>query len=170
LTGRQKVVGALALDYTYDTQSAILESNDASLINPADGGNAAFIPQSQLPAVPLHKYSYAFSYAFGKGVEARLSTYHLSQGNANNLPAYGYSNFDLSAPAGRDRYVTMNIDNVFQSHADYRNSVGLGYPLALNHFASAANGDYAPYFGTAATERFNLPFRTIEFIYQVKTR
>ena len=60
----------------------------------------SFIPGSQLPNVPLHKYSYAFDYAFGRGVEARLSTYHLSENNLNNLPAYGYSDFDLSMPAG----------------------------------------------------------------------
>ena len=89
---------------------------------------------------------------------------------SDHLPAYGYSDFDLSMPAGSDRLISMNINNIFQSHADYRNEVGLGYPLALNHFASASNGDYAPFFGSAATERFNLPFRTIEFAYQVKTR
>jgi hypothetical protein len=66
--------------------------------------------------------------------------------------------------------VSMNINNLFQSHSDYRNQVGLGYPLALNHFASAANGDYAPYFGSAATERFNLPYRTVELSYQVRTK
>ena len=170
LTGRQHLVGNMSLDYTYDTQSAVLQSQEAALINPAAGGSASFIPGSQLPNVPLHKYSYAFDYAFGKGVEARLSTYHLSENNANNLPAYGYSDFDLSAPAGANELVSMNINNLFQSHADYRNEVGLGYPLALNHFASAANGDYQPYFGSAATERFNLPFRTIEFSYQVKTK
>jgi outer membrane cobalamin receptor len=170
LTGRQHLVGGMALEYTYDTQSTVLQSQEPALIDPAHGGNVAFIPGSQLPGVPLHKYSYAFDYAFGKGVEARLSTYHLSENNSNNLPAYGYSDFDLSAPAGANRLVSVNVNNVFQSHADYRNQVGLGYPLALNHFASAANGDYAPYFGSAATERFNLPFRTIEFTYQVKTR
>jgi outer membrane receptor for ferrienterochelin and colicin len=170
LSGTQHLFGTLNLDYTYDTQSAILESNDPALINPASGGNASFIPQSQLPGVPLHKYSYAFDYKFGRGVEARLSNYHLSENNQNNLPAYGYSDFDLTVPAGGQSLVSMNINNLFQSHADYQNQVGLGYPLALNHFASVANGDYAPYFGTASTERFNLPYRTIEFIYAIRAR
>ncbi|HEY5095185.1 MAG TPA: TonB-dependent receptor [Candidatus Eremiobacteraceae bacterium] len=170
LTGKQHLIGGMSLDYSYDTQSAVLQSQEPALIDPAHGGSVSFIPGSQLPNVPLHKYSYAFDYAFGRGVEARLSTYHLSENNANNLPAYGYSDFDLSMPAGADRLISMNINNVFQSHADYRNEVGLGYPLALNRFASASNGDYTPFFGSAATERFNLPFRTIEFAYQVKTR
>ena len=170
LAGTQNLVGQLSLDYTYDTQSAILESNDPALINPAAGGSAFLIPQSQLPGVPLHKYSYAFVYKFGKGVEARLSTYHLSENNQNNLPAYGYSNFDFSMPAGGQNLFSLNINNVFQSHANFQNQVGLGYPLALNHFASVANGDYQPYFGTAATERFNLPYRTIEFIYSLRAR
>ena len=170
LSGTQGLVGALSLEYTYDAQSAILDSNDPSLINPADGGSLQFIPHSQLPGVPLHKYSYAFVYKFGKGIEARLSTYHLSENNQNNLPAYGYSNFDLSVPAGGQNLLSMNINNVFQSHANYQNQVGLGYPLALNQFASVANGDYAPYFGSAATERFNLPYRTIEFIYSLRAK
>ncbi|HLJ82897.1 MAG TPA: TonB-dependent receptor [Candidatus Eremiobacteraceae bacterium] len=170
LTGTQHLVGALSLDYTYDTQSAILESNTPSLINPADGGNLSLIPQSQLPAVPLHKYSYTFAYDFEKHVEARLATYHLSENNQNNLPAYGYSDFDLSVPAGGQNLLSVNINNVFQSHANYENQVGLGYPSALNHFASVANGDYAPYFGSAASERFNLPYRTIEFIYSLRAR
>jgi outer membrane receptor protein involved in Fe transport len=170
LTGTQHLIGKMSLDYTYDTQSAVLQSEEPGLINRADGGSLSFIPGSQLPGVPLHKYSYAFDYTFGRGIDARLSTYHLSENNQNNLPAYGYSDFDLSAPAGSDQLVSMNINNVFQSHADYRNLVGLGYPLALNHFASAANGDYAPFFGSAATERFNLPYRTVEFSYQVKTK
>jgi outer membrane receptor protein involved in Fe transport len=170
LTGTQHLIGKMSLDYTYDTQSAVLQSQEPGLINPADGGSLSFIPGSQLPGVPLHKYSYAFDYAFGRGIDARLSTYHLSENNQNDLPAYGYSDFDLSVPAGSDQLMSMNINNVFQSHADYRNLVGLGYPLALNHFASAANGDYAPFFGSAATERFNLPYRTVEFSYQVKTK
>ena len=72
LSGTQHLVGRLTLDYTYDTQSAALASNDPSLIDPSAGGSASFIPNSQLPNVPLHKYSYAFDYKFGRGVEARL--------------------------------------------------------------------------------------------------
>ncbi|HEY7980893.1 MAG TPA: TonB-dependent receptor [Candidatus Eremiobacteraceae bacterium] len=170
LTGRQHLVGRMSLDYTYDTQSAVLQSQEPALIDPAHGGNLIFIPGSQLPNVPLHKYSYAFDYSFGKGIDARLSTYHLSENNVNNLPAYGYSDFDLSAPAGANELVSVNVNNVFESHADYRNMVALGYPYALNHFASAANGDYALYTGSATTERFNLPFRTLELTYQVKTK
>lgn len=167
LTGRQRWTGKFYTDYSYDTQSSILQSNDPSLINPADGGNLQLIPGSQLPNVPLHKYSYSFDYTFGHQLEARLDTYHLSTNNSNNLPAYGYSNLEVSEPLGSST-VTVSVDNLFNNNADYRNSVGLGQPLPLNQYAAAA--DYQPYFGAGATELFHLPYRTIELHYTTKIR
>jgi len=167
LTGRQRWATRFFTDYSYDTQSSFLQSNDPSLINPADGGSLFFIPGSQLPNVPLHKYSYAFDYTFGGGLEARLDTYHYSVNNSNNLPAYSYSNFELSKPVGPST-ISVGIDNLFNQDADYRNMVGLGVPLPLNHFAQAS--DYQPFFGAGATELFHLPFRTIEIHYTTKIR
>jgi hypothetical protein len=169
LTGRQRFTQSFFIDYSYNTQSSILESSDPVLIDPAFGGSLFLIPGSQLPGVPLHKVSYAFNYTIDKMVDVRLANYWVSKGNSNNLPAYGYSNLYVAASKGQSTF-GFNINNLFQSHADYRNAVGLGEPLPLNHLASAANGDYAQYFGAGATERFNLPFRTIEFNYTFKTR
>lgn len=165
LTGHQRWTSRFFSDYSYDTQSSILESNEPSLINPADGGNLVFIPQSQLPGVPLHKYSYSFDYTFGARFEARLDTYHYSVNNSNNMPAYSYSNLVLSRPLGPST-VSVSVDNLFNQNADYRNSVGLGVPLPLNHYAQPA--DYQPYFGAGATELFHLPYRTIQFHYSTK--
>ena len=165
LSGRERWTPHFYTDYTYDTQSAALETNDPSLINPAYGGSLFFIPGAQLPGVPLHKYSFSFDYTFGNHLEARLDNYHLSSNNSNNLPAYGYSDFDLTQPIGESA-VTVSVSNVFNSHADYRNTVGFGEPLALNQFAQPS--DYQPLFGAGATERFNLPYRTIELHYSTK--
>ena len=167
LTGRQRWTARFFTDYSYDTQSSFLQSQDPSLINPADGGQLFFIPGSQLPNVPLHKYSYAFDYTFGRGLEARIDTYHYSVNNANNLPAYGYSNLVLSAPEGTST-IALSVDNLFNQDADYRNMVGVGVPLPLNRFAQAS--DYQPFFGAGSTELFHLPFRTIELHYTTKIR
>lgn len=167
LTGRQRWTRHLFTDYSYDTQSSSLQSQEPSLINPAFGGSLFFIPGSQLPGVPLHKYSFAFDYTFGHGLEARLDTYHISDNNANNLPAYSYSDLALSAPAGLST-ITVAVGNLFNQNADIRNSVGLGRPLPLNQYATAA--DYQPYFGAGTTELFHLPYRTIEIHYTTRIR
>lgn len=168
LTGRQRWSTQFFTDYSYDTQSSFLQSNDPSLINPADGGSLFFIPGSQLPNVPLHKYSLSFDYTFGQhGLEARTDTFFYSINNSNNLPAYNYSNLELSKPEGQST-ISVGVDNLFNQNADYRNMVGLGVPLPLNHFAQAA--DYQPYFGAGATELFHLPFRTIELHFTTKVK
>ena len=167
LTGRQRWTKRLFTDYSYDTQSSYLQSQDPSLVNPADGGSLFYIPGSQLPNVPLHKYSYSFDYTFGRALEARLDTYHYSINNANNLPAYSFSDFVISAPEGVST-IALSIDNLFNQNADIRNMVGLGVPLPLNHFAQAS--DYQPYFGASATELFHLPFRTVEIHFTTKIR
>lgn len=168
LTGRERWSTRFFTDYSYDTQSAFLQSNDPSLINPADGGSVVFIPGSQLPNVPLHKSSVSFDYTFGDhGLEMRTDTFFYSINNSNNLPAYNYSNLELSKPEGQST-ISMSVDNLFNQDADYRNMVGLGVPLPLNHFAQSS--DYQPYFGSAATELFHLPFRTIEVHFTTKIR
>jgi outer membrane cobalamin receptor len=167
ITGRQRWNGKFFSDYSYDTQSSILESQDPALINPAFGGSLTLIPASQLPGVPLHKYSFAFDYTFGRSFEARLDTYHLSDNNQNNLPAYSYSNLELTKPIAESS-VTVAIDNLFNSNADIRNTVAYGVPHALNQFAQPA--DYQPLFGAGASELFHLPYRTIEIHYTTKIR
>ena len=167
LTGRQRFTPKFFVDYSYDTQSSVLESNDPGLINPVDGGNLTFIPGAQLPNVPLHKESLGLDYTFARQMKARLDTYFISDNNANNLPAYNFSDFVVDAPIANST-VGISVDNVFNQNADYRNMVGLGQPLPLNHFATAA--DYQPYFGAQATELFHLPYRTIEVHYETKIR
>jgi outer membrane receptor protein involved in Fe transport len=167
LAGRVRLSRPFFVDYTYDTISTVLKSDSPSLINPLFGGSLTLIPNSQLPNVPLHKWSVTLDYTFGNDVEAQLETDHEAENNQRDLPAYTWSNLSLSIPAG-DGEFTTTVDNVFQTDADYRGLIGEGYPLPLNHFAQAS--DYAPYLGAEATERFGLPFRTINFNYTIKVK
>lgn len=167
LAGRVRVSSPFYIDYTYDTISTALKSDDPSLINPLFGGSLTLIPDAQLPNVPLHKWSFTLDYTFWRDIEAQLETDHESENNQRNLPAYTCSNLSITVPVGNGDFTTT-VDNLWQTDADYRGLIGLGYPLALNHFAQPA--DYAPYLGAQATERFGLPFRTINLTYTIKMK
>lgn len=167
LAGRVRVSRPFFVDYNYDTESSILKSSDPSLVDPAFGGDLRLIPNAQLPNVPLHKWSFDLDYTFGHNVEAQLETYHESENNQKNLPAYSYSNLIVSVPLGKGLFTT-SVNNLWQTYADYRGLIGEGYPKPLNKFAQPS--DYQPFFGAQATERFGLPFRTIEFNYSVKVK
>ncbi|HLI97275.1 MAG TPA: hypothetical protein VKT72_14500, partial [Candidatus Baltobacteraceae bacterium] len=167
LAGRIRISPSFYVDYTYDTLSTALKANDPSLINPLFGGNLTLIPNSQLPNVPLHKYSFTLDDTLWHDTEIQLETIYESDNNQRNLPAYTYSNLVLSVPIGRAVFSTT-VNNLWNTYADYRGLIGEGYPLPLNSFAQRS--DYAPFLGAQATERFGLPFRTIQFNYSVKVR
>jgi len=167
LTGRIRLSAPLYIDYTYDTMSAALKSSDPSLINPLYGGNLTLIPNSQIPNIPLHKWSFTLDYTFWRDIEVQLETYHESENNQNNLPAFTTSNFVVTVPFGISTFTT-SVNNLWQTDTDYRGLIGEGYPLALNGFAQPS--DYQQYLGAQATERFGLPYRTIDFNYTIKVR
>ncbi|PZR60284.1 MAG: hypothetical protein DLM53_11460 [Candidatus Eremiobacter antarcticus] len=167
LGGRARISHALFIDYDYNTESSILKSDDPSLIDPNLGGSLVLVPNSQLPNVPLHKYSYALDYTFGHDIEARLSNYHVSENNPKNLPAYGYSDLTLSGPLGKGT-LSATVQNLWRNDAFYEGNIGEGYPLALNKLAQPS--DYQHFFGAQATEQFGLPFRTIQFNYSFSVR
>jgi len=167
LSGRIQLSAPLFIDYTYDTMSTALKSSDPSLINPAFNGTLTLIPNAQLPNIPLHKWSFTLDYTFWRNVEVQLETYHESENNQNNLPAFTTSNLNVSVPVGAGTFSTT-VKNLWQTDADYRGLIGEGYPLALNSFAQPS--DYQPFLGAQATERFGLPFRTIDFNYSIKVK
>ncbi|SRR5579872_506587 len=167
LTGRIRVTRPLFIDYTWSEQSTILKSGDPELVNPNFGGSLLLIPNSQIPAVPLHKWSFTLDYTFWRNIETQLTTYHVAENNPSDLPAYTYSDFDVSAPIGRGVFTT-SVENLWQTYADYRGLIGEGYPQPLNSFAMPS--DYQPYFGAQATERFGLPLRTISFNYSLRVK
>lgn len=167
LAGRVRLSSPFYIDYTYDTISTALKADDPSLINPLYGGSLILIPNAQLPNIPLHKWSFTLDYTFWRDVEAQLETDHESENNQRDLPAYTWSNLSITVPIGNGDFTTT-VDNLWQTDADYRGLIGEGYPQPLNHFAQPA--DYAPYLGAQATERFGLPFRTINFTYTIKIK
>ncbi|HXN08665.1 MAG TPA: hypothetical protein VN860_03295, partial [Candidatus Acidoferrales bacterium] len=167
LTGRGRISPQFFIDYSYDTESSVLKSNDPSLINPAFGGDVRLIPDSQLFLVPLHKWNVNLDYTFRDNIEVALDTYHVSDNNTKNLPSYTYGNLIVSAPLGPGLFSTT-VNNLWQTDAFYEGKIGLGSPLALNKFATASN--YQPFFGNSSTERFGLPFRTVSFAYTLRLK
>jgi outer membrane receptor protein involved in Fe transport len=166
-TGRIRVSSPLYIDYSYDTMSIALKSSDPSLINPTFGGMLSLIPNAQLPNIPLHKWSFTLDYTFWRDIEAQLETYHESENNQHNLPAFTASNLSIGVPIGAGTFTTT-VSNLWQTYADYRGLIGEGYPLALNSFAQPS--DYQPFLGAQTTERFGLPLRTIQFNYSIKVK
>ena len=65
----------------------------------------------------------------------------------------------------RNGVLTGTVFNVWNQWASIAGLVGDGVPLPLNQYATQSR--YEPYIGTAATEQFGLPFRSIYFSYQI---
>ncbi|HLW38206.1 MAG TPA: hypothetical protein VKR99_07235, partial [Candidatus Eremiobacteraceae bacterium] len=163
VNGRQRISRDLFADYTYAITSSTLSSADVSVLQ----NNLGLIPGSQLPGVPLHTYSVALDYQTKKNYEARIVDYWTAANNAKNSPAFSWANLLLSAPAGPGSF-NVNVYNVFEQDVEIRGLIGQGVPRALNRYASPT--DYQPLIGAAATERFGLLPRTIEFSYTVHVK
>jgi hypothetical protein len=159
LSGRWHVLRGTFLDYDWALTSS-------SLINapvPFLESNLQYIPGSQIKGVPLHTFNGAIDQAFGP-VSARLAYYWISTNNTKNLPAYSFTNLQVSTPLFARGTFTVAVYNLFNQWANIAGLEGNGVPQALNSYATAA--DYAPLIGTAATEQFGLPYRQIYFSYQ----
>lgn len=168
LNGVQELSSGFRFDYDYATESTKLVGAATTILK----SNLNLIPGSQLPNVPLHRYNLGLAWRSDNvgDVTARLGYHHESENNPRNLPAYGYYDFGISAKVGRGR-VAIFVDNLFNQYADYRGLEFSGFPNALNAFADPSPGaDYAAQIGAAATERFGLPFRTINLTYTLRAR
>ncbi len=163
LSGRQRFDRRTFLDYDWTTDSTFLVSAPAPLLK----SNTTLIPGSQLPRLPLHNYDLALDRLVGRGVDLRYTFHGVSANNTKALPAYGYSDLRLALRSGSG-LLSVAVDNLFDQYADIRGLRYEGVPLALNQYATAAA--YAPYTGTAATERFGLPYRRIFFTYELRVR
>jgi hypothetical protein len=163
LTGRQRFGRQFYIDYGYATNSSYPLNVPVNIL----ANNLSTIPGSQYPHIPLQKVNFALDFSFSKSVELRTETYFVAKNNPKNLPAYNYTNLVLSYFTGDRGVFTTTVNNLFQQNAFYQGLIGEGYPLPLNQqFASSI--DPRPLLGTAATERFGMPFRTVEFIYSYK--
>ena len=163
ISGRQRLNRRFYVDYDYGVQSVSIVKPAASLMK----ANLALIPGAQIPGVPLHKYDLSLNYSGQNRVTGSITYHAVGENNSKNLGAYDFTDLALGLPAGQGVF-TIAVGNAFNQFADYRGLYGYGQPHALNQYASPA--DYAAYTGAAATERFGIPSRQIDFTYSVHLR
>lgn len=157
--GRIRATRALYFDYDWALTSTVLLSANPQLLQ----NDKSLIIDSQLPKLPLHTFNGSADYTFHNGLEARYTLYTVSNHNTKSLPAYNYSNVTLSFPTHKG-VLTATVFNIFGQFASIAGLRYEGVPLPLNGYATGA--DYTQYTGTAATERFGLPYRTIYVSFQ----
>ncbi|GAC1402301.1 MAG: hypothetical protein NVSMB64_01880 [Candidatus Velthaea sp.] len=162
LAGRARVNRRFYLDYDYSVESAFIRSLPDSVL----ANNVTTVPSLQLPGVPVHKNNIAADYTLGGGVELRLTRYYVGINNPKNAPAYNYSNFQISAPAGKFGSVNLAVNNAFNQFADNRGRIGNGVRLPVNSFAT----NFAPLVGQDATELYGLPYRSFLVTYTARLR
>ena len=159
-SGRMRASRNFYFDYDYALTSTTLLGANEQLIQ----DNVTLIPGSQIARVPLHTANLAADYTFNHGLDLRYGMYFVSAGNTKSLPAYNYSDFSAAYPV-KNGVITATVLNLWNQWASIAGLIGEGVPLPLNQYATTSK--YTPYIGTAATEQFGLPFRTIYFSYQV---
>lgn len=163
INGRERLTRRTFVDYDWTLDSTALISAPVQLLQ----ANVTLIPGSQVAHLPLHTFVGALDQVIGKGVDVRYTVHAFSGGNTKSLPAYNYSELRASTPVGSGLF-SVSLTNLFNQWANIAGLRNIGVPLALNAYATPA--DYTPYIGTAATERFGLPYRTIFFNYALFTR
>jgi hypothetical protein len=163
LNGRQRLTRKTFVDYDWTLDSTALISAPVQLLQ----ANVTLVPGAQLAHLPLHTFVGALDQIVGKSLDVRYTVHTFSAGNTKSLPAYNYSDLRASVPIGSGLF-SVTVSNLFNQRANIQGLRNVGVPLALNRYANAA--DYAPYIGTAATEQFGLPYRTIFFNYALFTR
>ena len=154
LSGRARFTHRFYAEYDWALTSSVLANAPAQLLE----SNLMDIVESQIKGVPLHTGSIALDNAFGT-IDARYAVQFVSAGNTKNLPAYNYSSLQLSTPVAQNATVSVAVSNLFNQYAFIQGLVGEGIPAPLNGYAAVSA--YAPYIGTAATEEFGLPYRSI---------
>ncbi len=160
LSGRWRFTRKLFADYDWAVTSTTLVDAPPGLL----ASNLMYVPGSQLPRVPLHTFDGSLDATIGTGFDIRYTLHTVSANNTKALPAYNYSDLLLTyTPPGHGAF-TCFISNIFNQYSNIAGLLGIGTPLALNNYANGAS--YTPMIGTAATERYGLPYRLIYFSYQ----
>lgn len=160
--GRYRIARSLFIDYDYALTSTVIVSVPVIYLKQ----NLTLIPGAQLPRLPLQTFDGSLD-ATIRGFELRYTAHTVSAGNTKSLPAYNYSDLSV-ARTFLGATINLTVSNLFNQYGDIRGLVGDGVPLALNQYATAAN--YAPLVGTAATEQFGLPNRSLFINVSLRTR
>ncbi len=161
LSGRWRFTRRIYTDYDWALTSSVLRNAPPQLLE----SNLTDIIGSQIKGVPLHTGSIALDGTIGQ-VDARYTLYAVSTNNTKNLPAYDYSNVQVSVPVANTGTLTVAVANLFNQWANIAGLIGEGVPAPLNSYAKASA--YTPLIGTAATEQFGLPYRTIYVSFQLR--
>ncbi|MBV9700519.1 MAG: TonB-dependent receptor [Candidatus Eremiobacteraeota bacterium] len=163
IQGRQRVNRRLYFDYSYSIEKAVLQSADVLLLQ----NNPTYIIGAQLPGVPAHKWMVAGDVTVGRDFDLRLTQYYVGANNSKNIGAYNYGELSANFPWGTGRF-NVAVTNLWNQYVQWNGLIGYGLPLALNHYATAAQ--YAPFVGAGATESYGLPPRQIYFAYTFLVR
>ncbi len=158
LSGRWRADRRFYVDYDWALTSSVLKNAPQQLLE----SNLTDIIDSQIKGVPLHTASIALDGTVGI-VDTRYTLYTFSTNNTKNLPAYNYSNLQVSLPVAHLGTFTVAVFNLFNQWANIAGMIGEGVPAPLNGYAPASA--YTPLIGTAATEQFGLPYRSIYFSF-----
>lgn len=161
LSGRWRFDRRVYVDYDWALTSTVLKNAPPQLLE----SNLTDIIGSQIKGVPLHTGSLAVDGTVGL-LDARYTLYTVSTNNTKNLPAYNYSTLQFTVPVAHTGTLTIAVFNLFNQWANIAGLIGEGVPAPLNSYATASA--YTPLIGTAATEQFGLPYRSIYFSYQFR--
>ncbi len=161
LSGRWRLNRRFYIDYDWALTSSVLKNAPQQLLE----SNLIDIIGSQIKGVPLHTSNIALDGTIGL-VDARYTIYTVSTDNTKNLPAYNYSVLQLTTPVARSATLTVAVFNLFNQWANIAGLIGEGVPAPLNAYSPASA--YVPLIGTASTEQFGLPYRSIYFSLQFR--
>lgn len=159
--GRWRFSKRTYVDYDWAATSTAILAAPQQLLK----SNLTLISGSQLPRVPLHTLDVSLDNTFGRAFDVRYTLHAVSANNTKALPAYAYSDLTATHPMANG-FLAVTLGNVFNQDAS---ALGLRYegvPLALNGYATAAA--YAPVIGSAATEQFGLPSRSLFLSYTAR--
>jgi hypothetical protein len=163
IDGRVRLTPRIFSDFDYAVTSTGLVSGVTQLLEK----NLTYIPESQLPRVPLQTFTVALDALVTRTLEARADFNTVSSDNTKSLPAYDYTDVSVSAPLGPGK-LSVSVSNLFNQWSDEFSLENLGVPLALNAYATSTS--YAPQIGSAATEQLALQPRMLFVNYTLHVR
>jgi outer membrane receptor protein involved in Fe transport len=155
ISGRVRADKHVFFDYSYDIQSLIINdlpnsvlTTDPTLVN----GIQAF-------QVPLHKANLGIDFSSGSGFEGRLDGHFVSINNPQQLPGYVYADVSITQRVSKRLTLNLGVSNVFNSHSNTYNMVGLGVPYPVNGENANLSDPFVQPFNT----RYSLPPTSVMF-------
>ncbi len=148
LSGRARVSPRVAVDYTYDVQSSVLNDLPASVL----ATSPTLVSGLQEFDVPLHKASLGIDGRLAQGLDVRLDGHFVGIGNPQQLPGYAYADASIERSVAKHASLHVAIANVFGSHVSPYGLVGMGVPYATNAQNQAISAPYVQPFN----ERYGL--------------